>query len=861
MVSVSPTSTTPSLLYFSYLLRGQLPSIRYQLSTVSGRRFTSSQAAAQEQSKVSAITVTSFIEGDRGYRLNNTRTTKAKLSKTSGSIVRKYKASTKDGKGSRLRLVVPRASSNILPWQQRINSFEQLNYESSLNLDPRLGLRLVDDVNYRYDPELWLVLIRFRERIDGVKGIGVIWKGFSKRVSRLKDPAFSREVIPREDVDQPWREIWVSFLRAGFEDHHILKEICEYMRLNNRRGERGAIGLYTAVLGHILKVEPLEAFEWHKRLKSFPPNAQDQIELFNQVIASPPARQALLAIYADLPYPRLYSSMIPKLCALELYSDAISWHRMLLSRGDRPLNTSILKPLLEHLASSGQDKLLDQITQELVHAGVPLDTTANAIQENVPVVSRQMMNEIHAKFYNITPKRFSDEFCARLLATRIFSVKSIISGLQMLGVQAIGPLALREIGFRTVDNGACRLDAMAEYLAQLHEAKIETGCSKFSRLVQRFVRENHDQLLYDLVTCDQHPDVLEDQKLQESLLASYHRTGDDRQINRTIAILTLDEKEETMDTAYWNILVRCDLTLRNLSGVLKKTETMRAKGITLTHMSRSYMWSKLMNTGKSGQLTSETNAQTLISIWQGFMISGTYIPLTDWDATLRRLGMTGQLMQYENLAFWLAKWYTDGIFRKSLVGALKRLDDPQGFCRYNVQLSQADAVDPLQILFPKNTQVAILAWGFQKVKATSLRGCMPSERVGRLAASDGLWGLRMLAKLRDLGFEINRGTISRLCRTHLESIFDMTTNSRKWDNHISSGRQGHWDEHALAMEMIWGHNLFTKCSRSKEPLEETSSAHERLSILADEISRSVEKKRKRPLSTIRAVGAKQHWFS
>ena len=757
--------------------------------------------------------------------------------------------------------MVPRASSNILPWQQRIISFEQLNYESSLDLDARLGLRLVDDVNYRYDPDLWLALIRFRERIDGIKGIGVIWKGFSKRLSQLKEPAVSREVIPRKDVDQPWHEIWMSFLRVGFEDHQILKEICEYIRLNNRREERGVIGFYLAVLGHILKVKPSEAFEWHERLKSFPPNAQDQVELFNQVIANPPARQALLAIYADLPYPRLYSSIIPKLCALELYGDAISWHRMLLNRGDRPVNTSILKPLLEDLASTGQKKLLDQIIQELVHAGVPLDTTANAIQEDVPVVSRQIMNEIHAKFYNITPKRFSDEFCARLLATRIFSVKSIISGLQMLGVQAIGPLALREIGFRTVDNGACRLDAMAEYLAQLHEAKIETGCSRFSRLVQRLVRENHDQLLYDLVTCDQHPDVLEDQKLQESLLASYHRTGDDRQINRTIAILTLDEKDETMNTAYWNILVRCDLTLRNLSGLLKKTEIMRAKGITLTHMSRSYMWSKLINTAKSGQSTSETNAQTLISIWQGFMISGTYIPVTDWIATLRRLGMTGQLKQYESLAFWLAKWYTDGIFRKSLGGALKRVVDPQGVCRYSVQLGQADAVHPLQILFPKNTQVAILAWGFQKMKVTSLKGCMPSERVGRLAASDGLWGLRMIARLRDLGFKINRETISRLCRTHLESIFGMTNNSRKWDNPFPSGSQGHWVEYALAMEMIWGHDLFTKCSRSEEFLEETSSARERLSILADEISRSVEKKRKRPLSTIKAASARQHWFS
>ncbi|MCJ1380543.1 hypothetical protein MMC17_003651 [Xylographa soralifera] len=849
-------STIPILLCFSHSLHRQSRFIHYQLLTFSRRRFTSSQGAAEEQSKFSAFTVTSSLGGNRGHGASNTKTIEVKLSGK-----RKIKASTEKRSGSVVRLVGIRAGSNILSWQQRVTSFEQLNYESSLNLDSRFGLRLVDDVNYRHDPELWLVLIRFRERIDGVKGIAVIWKGFSKRLSRSKDPAFLQDVTLQEDVDQSWREIWRSFLRAGFEDHQILKEICEYMRSNNRRREREIDSLYLAVLGHILKVEPSEAFEWHERLKSFPPSPHGQIELFDQVIASLPARRALLAIYADLPYLRLYSSIIPRLCALELYSDAISWHRMLLSRGDRPLNRSIVTPLLEYLVSSGEEKLSNQITQELVDAGVQLDTTTNVIREGVPVVSRQLMNEIHAKFYNITPKRFSDEFCARLLATRIFSVKSILNGLQMLGVQAIGPLALREIAIRTVENGVCRLDALAEYLDQLHEAKIQTGFSKFSRLVQKLVGEKHDQLLYDLVTCDQHPDVLEDHMLQESLLASYHRTGDNRQINRTIAILTLDENEKTMDIAYWNILVRCDVTLLNFSGLVKKTEVMRAKGIPLTHMSRSYMWSKLMNSGNSGSSTSDTNAQTLISIWQGFMISGSNMPVTDWDATLRRLGITGQFKQYESLTTWLAKWYSGGSFRDSLVGALKRADKSQGSRRYSVQLSQAGSVHPLQILFPKKTQVTLLAWSFQKIKMTNLDGCMPSERVGRLATSDGLWGLRMIVRLRELGIKVNRAAISRLCRVHLRSIFGMTNNSRKWHDQIRSGSQGHWDEYALAMEMIWGHDLFTKCPRSKETLEETLSTHERLLTLADEIPRSTENKRERPLSTTRTVSAKQHWFS
>ncbi|MCJ1405534.1 hypothetical protein MMC11_008762 [Xylographa trunciseda] len=658
----------------------------------------------------------------------------------------------------------------------------------------------------------------------------------------------------------------MSFLPAGFEDHQILREICEHIRLNIRGRRRKFNGLYVAVIGHILKVEPSEAFSWHQRLKDFPPDPEGQIELFDQTVASLPARQALLAIYADLPYPRIYSSIIPRLFARELYDDAISWHRMLLSRGDRPMSASVIEPLLEHLASSGNWKLSARVMAELVDAGVPFDATGNPIQEDIPVVSRQTMNEMHAKFYNFTPKRFSDEFCARLLATKMFSVRSVISGLQMLSVQAIGPLALREIALRTVHNEACRPDEMAIHLDQLHEAKIQLGSSTFSRLVERLVREKYDQLLYDVVISDQHPDVLEDNKLQESLLATHLRTGDKRQINRAIAVLTLDVKDEAIDTAYWNILFRCNLTLLDTSALLKTTEVMYVKGLPLTHMSRSYMWSKLMNPGELVHSTTKEHAQTLISIWQGFMIRGTIIPLTDWVKTLRRLGMTGQLKAYENLAFWLAKWYTDDRFGKSLIGTLNGADQLEASGKYSMPPTQTNSIHPLLILFPNYAQVTLLAWGFQMIKMTDLTSCMPSERVSKLAASDALWGLRMIARLRDFGINIDRATISRLCQTHLKRIFGLTRNSRNRDHHISVGSKGRWDEYVLAMEMIWGNDFFTKSSRIKGNTEQPSSAREPSLKTSAETFWSTEKKQndagmqRRLPSITSAVGAKQRSF-
>ena len=824
------------------LLRSPIPVLRgfpysgvpRRCLTFSETHLTSSRNEAEEQFEDPVDSISRSTKANSGIGGSFEPTAKTRPSRWDDNIIRKVKASANDSKAF-FRLVEPRAGSGTLPWQQRIKSFEQLNYESSLNVDPRLGLRLVDDVNYRHDPDLWLTLIRYRERIDGVKGIAVIWKGFWQRFFRFKDSTYWPKVSPTKDIDRQWHDIYMSFLQAGFADRQILKEVCEYICLNHGSRVREVNGLYMTVIRHILKVEPSEVFQWHQQLKVFLPNPKEQIELFDQTVASLPARRALLGIYSDLPYPRLYSSVIPRLCARELYSEAVSWHRMLLSRGDRPSSTSVVKPLLEHLVSSDKEDLAAQITLELVDAGVVFDTTAAVSQKDIPVISRQIMSEAHAKFYNISPKRLTDEFCARLIATKIFSVKSIISGLQILGVQAIGPLALREVVARTVVNESCQSDEVAVYLDQMDGANIQLGSSKFSRLVQRLVHGNRNQLLYDVVTCDQHPDVFEDRKLQETLLASYRRAGDDRQVNRTVAILTLDEKEETMDVAYWNFFLRCDLTLLNLSGLLKTAETMRGRGIPLTHTSRSYMWSKLMTHRQSGRSTHDKHIQTLVSIWQGFMTSGTYIPLSDWSEILRRLGMTGQLTAYESLVFWLAKWYTDGSFRKSLVGGLKRVEESKEYRKYSMQLSQVDPVHPFQILFSKKTQHALLAWGFQKKGMTNLDGLMLSARVDQLASSDCLWGLRMIVRLKDFGINIDRNTISRLCRMRMKSMFGTRHTTLKREHQVPCGRQGRWDEYVLAMEMIWGQDLFSTNSNSKGTTAQTLSVRERLPRIRAEI--------------------------
>src|SRR2546429_6110405 len=57
---------------------------------------------------------------------------------------------------------------------------------------------------------------------------------------------------------------------------------------------------------------------------------------------------------------------------------------------------------------------------------------------------------------------YSDEFCARLFATTAFGVDFILQGMQMIGVDEVGPLALRELAIREEN-----CDSVSNRLAQL----------------------------------------------------------------------------------------------------------------------------------------------------------------------------------------------------------------------------------------------------------------------------------------------------------------------------------------------------------------------------------------------------------
>ena len=673
-------------------------------------------------------------------------------------------------------------------WQSRFQSFEAISYESALDQAPLHGQRLVDLPHVQSTPELWLELLRFRERINGLKGVAMIWRGFRDRAITLHQ-------------DDHLKALWVNFLRLGFTDNQVLVELCDYINGPGKGLRSITVSFHYWVLKHILETKPTEAYGWHLQLKRHCLYFPHRLKLFDVALTDTAAMAAFMQIYEERPSPEDYSMIISKLCARNRYSDALSWHRLLTKEGTVSPDAAAAEPLLLHFASMDQIKPVAQLRQEMEGKGVILPAVSITKSEEPSMTLHRALDGVPGNLHDFKPKTPSDEFCAKLFATKMFFVRTIISGLRMFGINAIGPLSLREIAARAVENDHCHPETVVKSLQQLYEADISIGTSKFSRLIRKAAHENNTQLLYDVIVCDQHPEVYEDRNLQESLLAVYHKTGDQRQISRTLAILTLDEHESTLDVVHWNLLLRSYITLGDPQGMLDTVQKMLDNNITLTKRSCIHMWNQTVSVRRASKGPRTTlDLPRLMRIWRRFMRSGTYLPPEDWVEILRRLGMRSLLDDYERLALWLAKWYTDEDFRDSQSALAIQRGSVKKPLKYTLLPRQEDEKHPLQILFPTAMQQAVIAWGIRSVRTT--------DKTRMLARSPALWGLRLLVKLRNLGMKFDQKVVARACKIRLIIMFGPGISKRRVNRSSVLGKRGHWEDYALAMEQVWGSNLF-----------------------------------------------------
>lgn len=664
-------------------------------------------------------------------------------------------------------------------WKKYLQTFEQYQKESDFLGS---GPYLVDQPVYAKDFDLWLELIRFRRRHHGVKGLEPILTEMIKR--GLKIPFHGSTA----------NEIWECFLLFGWEVRKVWELCIPYaLEMKTITGSSWP-GLYYHVLCHAFKYEPNTAARWHERLRAeFPPSSDQMKELFKRVIGKESSIGVFKRMYIDLPIRDMYSTVIPSLCDTEKYAHAVKWHNLMMRMGDKPSNAKIAEPLLHHLAIYGEKNRLVEMTKGMTDAGVSFAEPADRIKPEM--VTRELLNRRLGENHGIAPKHFSDEFCARIFATTAFSIDMAINGLRMVGIDSIGPQSLREIAFRESSSPAL----VNRRIDQLKKEGIALDNSVFSVLVRNLATKGQSQLLEDVVNCDMHPEAFEDRELQESLLVTYNQNGDRRQADRTLAILTAKCSPDKTAIVHWNLLLRSALERRDRAHIYRILEVMQEKRLPVSAKSSYFVRTQLLSPRTVSKPPEHTDdLPSIIAIFQRILRTGGTVPTLEWREILRRLGMKGQLIEFEKIALWLADWYSSPSFRAS---------QSSFFTHHHAHipkdLSPRHRKHPLRIIFPVMAQQAIVAWGFQHPG-----DLMNLQTKLRNKGLNWRWGIELLRKLKQRKVPVLRSTLSHACKLRLIALFRQGESNRTINRRARMRNLYQIEYLAEEIEAAWGGDVF-----------------------------------------------------
>ncbi|QDS69276.1 hypothetical protein FKW77_002305 [Venturia effusa] len=676
------------------------------------------------------------------------------------------------------------------------------------------GARLrVQGYNYKQNEDSeeiveLLSLLQSMARTLEKEGIAIAWRQFRQK-KHVHVPTTGPAAL----------NIWKIFLM----NPELHADIFEYaLEVRNVKGDVYE-PLYEHIVGHELAQASEDAFAWHKKFKkayTIPRHA------LRSLIGSATTSDRSLAIFLKLYIDNwrnsdpIYDIVVPRLVSRRRYQDAMTWHTTLFTRGDLPSPTVTDSPMMDRfhrfrnslVATSLKDHLTPPKTS-VTESGATIRHVDGSLAFN-----RQTVYSILGEKHGIAPKTFSDEFCARLFATKAFSTALVINSLRMLGIQAIGPLALREMVVRDAETAIIK-----QKIVDLRTAGISLGNSVFSRAVAKFVEDGRDDLLRSLLDSDQHPDVLEDSPLQRKLLASYLAHDDWDSVHRTLMILTLFHEDPNQES--WNLLLRHYLRSKSTdSRVEAETHAWRKRRkiqqvifemtmakVLFTAETVQCMLSQLLAPRRSGQRpvsrpktgTSLDDLNLVTNLFFQISNTGQTLPARCWRELIRRYGMTGRFSSMVHLCVRLTKLYSPPSRLRALLPSPSSSTATQRdpiLADHDIDPELASTLHakhpahPSRQLFNAAAVQAIVSWGFQlgshllhdhterrrhsQHVMTKRNAPWPSHITPPPTDATFLRGVRFVEELRQKGAHVDTGVVRKVIKQRLWQLFSPTISWR-----------------------------------------------------------------------------------
>ena len=418
------------------------------------------------------------------------------------------------------------------------------------------------------------------------------------------------------------------------------------------------------------------------------------------------------------------------------------------------------------------------------------------------------MSTLVGEVHGIKQREVSDSFVAKMFATRAFPLDLIVSGLGMLGIEKIGPLALREL--------ALRAGSASEFEKQLMAVRrLEIVISDFvyCQLLLKLAKEGSHTLYDTLLASDQHPDAYEDVKTQEKLLETFLAR---RELNiAQITLIGLSLKGGTIQAKAWNRLLQHYIRNDDYRLVANTVKHMQALNMILTPQSLTLMHQRLLPQRKPGKAPPQAMLESYFGVpplqftTNAYMYTaerGAQVSARLWIENMKRFGTLKKWEELERLTHWLATFYQDwtrAVFKNERRAGRK--------VRANMTL---------RTIFSDSMRQALIVWGFRsaadkkllsEVEASVAKDCQPWAR-----------GLLLLKRLNDKGLhnsgqQTSPAFVRRVLKLRMWILFGPAYSTRRINQEAKKNNKLGLAQYLQHANAIWDGQLFEFDPKLYEP--------------------------------------------
>jgi hypothetical protein len=697
--------------------------------------------------------------------------------------------------------------------------------------------------------KIWLSLLQREARLKGRMGIEQVWT-----------------LIKEADVDLPTiNPVAEQFWSLLLSHPHLHTDVVSYAFVKKAHSRRSIFGpAYTMLVDHSFKQDNATmALSWHRRFfgnHDIPRDALQVLSVSASTSKDSQAHQVFRTIYTDLQATcqPCYDHLITHLLNNNKFREALQWHNLLAKINDHPseeFSNSELGQLMQHIGRHVSVRIgararfkraamlrraarnlgtQDETSARLTNSATETVTAPSALDKETTDVNgsffstpngssaaghadvgslassldgahpskRGLISTLITEVQNAGPNGFSDDFCARLYATRALTPSWVSAFIHAFSVKKIGSLALRELALRGEST-----EDIQYYLEDLRAKGISIGTSRFSRLVKKLAADGDASLLGKLLHDSRYPDSLEDEGMQIRMLDDALAGGDSEGVHQTLTLMSiLSEKPQE---EYNNILMRSHIRHRRIGNILKLAERMQMCRLKLTVETIEIAMRTLLRPRRFGKrpdmLASEYNYDDLkiVSniVFRAYE-AAVQVPEKTWVELFKRHGMKNlaSLERFchatvNSIQSFARRSVYDKKTRQYGFTSLMLLSHDQHSIEISTRASfpPANPASPIHALLTQRRLQNIVSWGFHdglrrlvvfRDRQTRLQSRQravdsriarfrrwPSGLTAPCPAQTLLTGVRFLQGLQEKGVHVHPLAVRAVLRQRLWALF------------------------------------------------------------------------------------------